>query len=73
MLGGRDIFASSSALETDIHYSHGYKVGPVEIERNGAKRIVKFCSHEFHIYITFIALIYPEGGLGTAKLFVGMA
>ena len=25
------------------------KVGPVEIERNGAKRIVKFCSLEFRI------------------------
>ena len=48
MPGGRGIFASSSALESDIDYSHG-KVGPVEIERNGTKRIVKFCSREFRI------------------------
>ena len=43
MPSGRGIFASSSALESDIDL----KVGPVEIERNGAKRIMK---------------IYPEGG-----------
>ena len=49
MPGGRGIFASSSALESGIDYSHGIKVGPVEVERNGARRIVKFCSREFRI------------------------
>ena len=49
MPGGRGIFASSSALEGDIDYSQGLKVGPVEIERNCAERIVKFCLREFCI------------------------
>ena len=72
MPGGRGIFASSSALESDIDYSHGQKVGPVEIERNGAKRIVKFCSREFRISRLLHSYTLWEG-LRTAKLFVGVA
>ena len=40
---GCGIFGSSSALGRGIHYSHGYKVEPAEIKRNGVETIVKFC------------------------------
>ena len=43
MPSGLGIFASSSTLERDIHYSHGYKVEPDEIERICVETIVKFC------------------------------
>ena len=40
MPGGCDMFASSRALERDIHYSHGKKVEQDEM-RIGAEAIVK--------------------------------
>ena len=47
MPGEFDIFASSSALERTVEYSHGYEVEPNEIECCGAETIMKFCSHKF--------------------------
>ena len=44
--GGCGIFASFSALEGDIDYSHGLKVESIEIQRYGAETIVKFCSQK---------------------------
>ena len=72
MPGGRGIFASSSALEGDIDYSHGQKVGPVKIERNGPERIVKFYSRKFRKSRLLHWYTLRER-FGTAKLFVGMA
>ena len=57
MPSGRSIFATSSTLEGDIDYSHVYKVGSVEIERNENREILLARIP----HITFIALIYPEG------------
>ena len=54
MLSGHDIFASSSALEKDIDYPHGY--GPVSTEKNHEILLVQIP------HITFSALIYPKGG-----------
>ena len=44
-----------------------------EIECNGAETIMKFaCTNSvFHTFFNFV-LIYPEGGLDTAKLFMGV-
>ena len=72
MPGGCGTFASSNALEGDIHYSHGQKVEPDEVERIGAETIVKFCSQK----VLISSLLYwytPREELGKAKLFVGVA
>ena len=54
MLSENDIFASSSPLESDIDYSHGY--GPVGAENNHEILLVQIP------HITFSALIYLKGG-----------
>ena len=54
MLSKNDIFASSSALERDIDYSHRY--GPVSTEKIHEILLVQIP------HITFSALIYPKGG-----------
>ena len=46
MPGGRGIFANSSALDSDIDYSHGEKVESNEIEYYDVETIVKFCSQK---------------------------
>ena len=71
MLGGCGTFASSSALERDIHYSHGQKLEPDEIKRIVAETIVKFCSQK--VLSSLLYWYTPREGLGTAKLYVGVA
>ena len=71
MPGGCGVFASSSALERDIHYSHGLSQLKY-VERNGVETIVQFCSQK----VLISSLLYwynPREGLGTAKLFMGVA